>query len=139
MSLLLQQNITRDKRWIESAVQLRAQVNFVGNLHSLNTKNHPPDIEYQRLKQLQFIRSLGPRAMGTKRKRTRAAPRADAKEDSPAPPEEAPLLKQLRDKWEFAAVTQFLNIFGPAFKIPSNWDIEVGLPCSTAPLIIHVC
>ena len=33
--------------------------------------------------------------------------------------------QQLRDCWEFAALGQFLFIFGSALKLPDTWSIEV--------------
>lgn len=39
--------------------------------------------------------------------------------------EEYPMKQQLRDCWEFAALGQFLFIFGGALKLPDTWSIEV--------------
>ena len=36
--------------------------------------------------------------------------------------------QQLRDCWEFAALGQYLFIFGAALKILDNWSIEVRQP-----------
>ena len=46
---------------------------------------------------------------------------AKAAEEAPVP-----ILKQVRDCWEFAALGQFLFIFGPALKIPDSWNIDVS-------------
>ena len=60
--------------------------------------------------------------MVTRRKR---AP--SEQEDKPplSEQEENPTKQQLRDCWEFAALGQFLFIFGSALKLPDTWSIEV--------------
>ena len=57
----------------------------------------------------------------TKKQAAAAAAAAKAAEEAPVP-----ILKQVRDCWEFAALGQFLFIFGPALKIPDSWNIDVS-------------
>ena len=44
------------------------------------------------------------------------------------PPKELALLERIRNMWEFAALVQWIFIFGRAVKIDENLDIEVRSP-----------
>ena len=48
-------------------------------------------------------------------------------------PKEPTLLERIRNMWEFAALNQWIFIFGRAVKIDEDLDIEVSLPTATAP------
>ena len=44
------------------------------------------------------------------------------------PPKELSLLEKIRNMWEFAAIMQFIYLFGKALKIDEDFDIEVHNP-----------
>ena len=44
------------------------------------------------------------------------------------PPKETSLLERIRNMWEFAAIMQFIYLFGKALKIDEDFDIEVYKP-----------
>ena len=43
------------------------------------------------------------------------------------PPKEMGLLQRIRNMWEFAALTQWIFIFGRAVKIDEDMDVEVRI------------
>lgn len=45
--------------------------------------------------------------------------------DPPAPPQKIELLHKIRNMWEFAALYEFVKVFGSVVKTP-HIDIEVG-------------
>jgi len=47
-------------------------------------------------------------------------------------PSEPPILDKIRSMWEFAAVTQFFNLFYYMFGL-NDFDIYVPIPHATSP------
>ncbi len=48
-------------------------------------------------------------------------------ESSTEPALEQPMLKKLRNTWEFSNLMQYIYIFGKAVKIDQDLDVEVRL------------
>ncbi len=42
--------------------------------------------------------------------------------------EPTPLLKKIRNMWQFANLAQWIYLFGKVAKIPESLDVEVGTP-----------
>ena len=47
--------------------------------------------------------------------------------ESSEPPEQMSVLDRIRNTWEFAALMQYIFIFGKAVKIDEDFDIEVPI------------
>ena len=52
--------------------------------------------------------------------------RGRAEMEAVEPPEPPSLLTQIRNKWEFANLAQYINLFGDAVKIDKEVDVEVS-------------
>ena len=56
--------------------------------------------------------------------------------EDPEPPQEkqqTSILSKIRSMWEFAAVMQYIFMFGKAVKIDEDFDIEVPYPMHHPP------
>ena len=59
------------------------------------------------------------------RKRGRAEMETAPELPPPSPPQAPSLLMQIRNRWEFANLVQYIYLFGDALKIDKEIDVEV--------------
>lgn len=59
-------------------------------------------------------------------KRSAAEAQLDAPAEPQMSPENAALLSDLRNMWEFASLMQYIFLFGHVVKIDEDFDIEVS-------------
>lgn len=70
------------------------------------------------------------------RKRGRQDP--DEAHEVELPTREPSLLDRIRSSWEFAALVQWIYIFGKVVKIDEDLDIEVSRPCVVDVALVNV-
>ena len=66
-----------------------------------------------------------------------ARKRGRAELEAAEPPEPPSLLHQIRNRWEFANLAQYINLFGDAVRIDKDVDVEVSRnPLISRPTVL---